>query len=305
MTRRLISIAAGPFSHWHIASHCSGYICNSTGAVLPAARLIRGCAYIELKSMRGCLLPMALPEVRDAERYALFFDFDGTLADIAARPDEVRVSEHTRTTLQALSEALGGAVAIISGREIASVDGFLGPVQLAISGVHGLTRRDALGRVHASEIDSKGIADVEQRLVTFVAANPGLLLETKRGAVALHYRQRPELEAASHAAMRGAVNGKDSIKLRPGKMVIEALAHEGNKGAAIGSFLAEPPFRGRLPVFAGDDVTDEDGFALVNSLSGISIKVGAGETQARYRAKNTQELLSWLKNVLEDIEADQ
>jgi trehalose 6-phosphate phosphatase len=248
---------------------------------------------------------MALPEVRDAERYALFFDFDGTLADIAARPDEVRVSEYTRTTLQALSEALGGAVAIISGREIASVDGFLGPVQLAISGVHGLTRRDALGRVHASEIDSKGIADVEQRLVTFVAANPGLLLETKRGAVALHYRQRPELEAASHAAMRGAVNGKDSIKLRPGKMVIEALAHEGNKGAAIGSFLAEPPFRGRLPVFAGDDVTDEDGFALVNSLSGISIKVGAGETQARYRAKNTQELLSWLKNVLEDIEADQ
>jgi trehalose 6-phosphate phosphatase len=247
---------------------------------------------------------MALPEIREAERYALFFDFDGTLADIAARPDEVRVSQDTRTTLQALSEALGGAVAIISGREIASVDGFLDPVQLAVSGVHGLTRRDALGKVHASKIDAKGIADVEQRLATFVAANPGLLLEKKRGAVALHYRQRPELEAASHAAMRGAAGGKGSIRLRAGKMVIEALAHDGNKGAAIRSFLAEAPFRGRVPVFAGDDITDEDGFALVNSLSGISIKVGAGDTQARYRANNTQELLSWLGNVLEDIEGD-
>ncbi len=247
---------------------------------------------------------MALPEIHNAKRYALFFDFDGTLADIAARPDEVHVSQDTRTTLEALHARLKGAVAIISGRDIASVDQFLEPVQLAVSGVHGLTRRDAKGEVHDSEIDARGIHDVEQELCAFVAGNPGLLLEKKHGAVALHYRQRPELEAASHAAMRGAVNGRETIRLRPGKMVIEAVAHAGNKGAAIESFLTEAPFLGRVPVFAGDDVTDEDGFALVNSRQGISIKVGGGDTQARYRAQDTQELLSWLTNVLEKLEAE-
>jgi trehalose 6-phosphate phosphatase len=245
-------------------------------------------------------LATVLPDIRDPQRYALFFDFDGTLADIAARPDEVQVTDDTRSTLLALRSVLGGAVAIISGREIASVDHFLLPAQLPVSGVHGLTRRDAEGRVYAANLDLGGIQQVQGRLAPFVAANPGLLLETKHGAIALHYRQRPELEEASVAAMRDAV-GDQYIQLRPGKMVIEALAHDGNKGAAIATFLSEPPFAGRLPVFAGDDMTDEDGFALVNSCQGISIKVGLGDTQAHYRARDTQELLSWLRDVLEKI----
>jgi trehalose 6-phosphate phosphatase len=247
---------------------------------------------------------MALPEIRNADRYALFFDFDGTLADIADRPDEVHVSEDTRSVLEALRSALHGAVAVISGREIASVDHFLLPVQLAVSGVHGLTRRDAKGKLHAPHIDGNGVQAVEDRLAPFVEAHPGLLLERKAGAIALHYRQRPELEAASKAAMREAVSGENGFHLRPGKMVIEAVAHRSNKGEAIERFLAEPPFAGRVPVFAGDDVTDEDGFALVNRRDGISIKVGVGETQARYRAKNTQELLSWLRDVLDKLEAE-
>jgi trehalose 6-phosphate phosphatase len=249
------------------------------------------------------MLPMALPEINNAGRYALFFDFDGTLADIAARPDDVEVSEDTRLTLKALRGALSGAVAIISGREIASVDHFL-PLQLAISGVHGLTRRGADGQLYAPPFDTDGIQAVEDDLSIFVAGHPGLILERKVGAIALHYRQRPELEEASLAAMHKATGGQDGLRLRPGKMVIEALAHDGNKGTAIESFLTEPPFIGRVPVFAGDDVTDEDGFALVNSRQGISIKVGVGETQAQYRARNTQELLSWLRDVLDKLEAE-
>lgn len=247
---------------------------------------------------------MALPEIHDPRRFALFFDFDGTLADIATRPDDVHVSDDTRHMLLALAVALDGAVAIISGREIASVDQFLTPVRLAVSGVHGLTRRNADGQLFTADLDPGGIQQVEDRLAPFVVANPGLLLERKHGAIALHYRQRPELEEASRAMMREAVAGHASIQLRPGKMVIEALAHDGNKGAAIANFLGEAPFAGRLPVFAGDDVTDEDGFALVNSRQGISIKVGVGETQARYRAKSTQELLSWLKDILQKMEDD-
>jgi trehalose 6-phosphate phosphatase len=250
------------------------------------------------------LSEMALPEIHDAERYALFFDFDGTLADIAERPDEVRVSDDTRSILEALRTALQGAVAVISGREIHSVDHYLLPVQLAMSGVHGLTRRDAKGKVHASVFDGDAIQAVANRLAPFLGAHAGLLVEHKAGAIALHYRQRPDLEEAARAAMGAAVAELNGFRLRPGKMVIEALAHESNKGAAIESFLAEAPFAGRVPVFAGDDVTDEDGFALVNSRQGISIKVGRGDTQARYRAENTQELLSWLRKLLEKLEVE-
>ena len=247
---------------------------------------------------------MALPVIHDPARYALFFDFDGTLADIAETPDDVQVPDDTRRVLGALRAALHGAVAVISGREIASVDQFLTPVELAVSGVHGLTRRDVDGNLHAFAFDGDALASVATRLAPFLAAHADLLLERKAGAIALHYRQRPELEDHSRMAMREAVSGLNGFHLRPGKMVIEALAHASNKGVAIESFLAEPPFIGRVPVFAGDDVTDEDGFALVNSRQGISIKVGLGETQARYRVKNTQELLSWLRNVLEKIEVE-
>lgn len=249
-------------------------------------------------------MPTALPEIRHAERYALFFDFDGTLADIAERPDDVQVSDDTRCMLDALRGALHGAVAVISGREIDSVDQFLLPVQLAVSGVHGLTRRDAGGNLHAFLFDDHAIQAVAARLAPFLAAHSGLLLERKSGAIALHYRQRPELEQECRAVMREAVMGLNGFRLRPGKMVIEALAHDSNKGAAIESFLSEPPFMGRVPVFVGDDTTDEDGFALVNSRQGISIKVGLGDTQARYRVSSTQELLSWLRNVLQNLEVE-
>jgi trehalose 6-phosphate phosphatase len=84
-------------------------------------------------------------------------------------------------------------------------------------------------------------------------------------------------------------------------MVIEAVGHSGNKGEAIESFLKEEPFAGRVPVFAGDDLTDEDGFASVNRLQGISIKVGQGDTQARYRVQDREELLSWLNAIIERI----
>lgn len=246
---------------------------------------------------------MTLPDLSNAENFALFFDFDGTLADIAERPDAVKVSEITRSTLGALQSALHGAVAIISGREIASVDQFLAPACYAISGVHGLMRRDGAGILHAPDIDLTRVDGLEERLAPFVAAHPGLLLERKSGAIALHFRQRPDLEAAAHTAMRGAADGAQ-FRLRPGKMVIEALAHHSDKGLAIESFMREAPFLGRIPVFAGDDVTDEDGFAYVNRHKGISIKVGAGDSQAHFRASGTEELLFWLMDLRKKLEGD-
>lgn len=237
---------------------------------------------------------MSLPPLQDAGRYALFFDFDGTLADIVAHPELVEVTEATKQTLKAMFEATGGAVAIITGRDISAIDHFLAPVRLPVAGVHGLTRRDANGRLHSPAFDEAAIGGIEAALAPLVAGHAGLLMERKQGAIALHYRQRPELEDLCLTEMQKAAATTPTVVLRHGKMVVEAVAYPSDKGSAIDSFLHEPPFLGRVPVFAGDDLTDEDGFALVNKREGLSIKVGPGETGARHRIPDRQQLLTWL-----------
>jgi trehalose 6-phosphate phosphatase len=243
---------------------------------------------------RAGRIVMLLPTVNDPERYALFFDFDGTLADIVEHPENVEVTEATKETLEALLRRSGGAVAIITGRDISTIDRFLAPVRLPVAGVHGLTRRDANGQVHSPHYDAAVLDAIEAALKPLVEGAPGLLMERKQGALALHYRQRPELEEICLAQMQRAAAPTPTVVLRHGKMVVEAVAYPSNKGAAIDSFLHETPFLGRTPLFAGDDLTDEDGFALVNERRGISIKVGPGETLAQFRVPARQELLAWL-----------
>jgi trehalose 6-phosphate phosphatase len=135
---------------------------------------------------------------------------------------------------------------------------------------------------------------VEKILTSFVNHNPGLLLEKKRGAFALHYRLRPELGSFCLSLMEDLTGRLSNVVLTRGKMVVEMRLHTATKGTAIADFLEEKPFRGRVPFFAGDDVTDEDAFTAVNALNGITVKVGPGETEARARAGNVDEFLTWL-----------
>ena len=128
------------------------------------------------------------------------------------------------------------------------------------------------------------------------------VLRRKRSSIALHYRARPELKDACVAAIDGATDDLGGIHILRGKMVIEAKAGSSNKGDAIDAFLGEPPFAGRVPLFAGDDVTDEDAFAVVNRRGGISIKVGPGETSASYRAGSIDDFLGWLELIADDLE---
>lgn len=249
--------------------------------------------------MEQVFVNMSLPELRDLERYALFFDFDGTLADIVEHPEDVEVTEATRETLGALRETMGGAVAIITGRDIPSIDRFLAPVRLPIAGVHGLTRRDANGDLHSPAFDEQALSAIEARLQPLVDSEAGLFLERKGGAIALHFRRRPELEATCRAAMEEAAADAPTVLLRRGKMVVEAIGFPSDKGSAIDAFLQEEPFRSRIPVFAGDDLTDEDGFKLVNARGGLSIKVGSGDTQAHHRVDDRQALIAWLDAILE------
>jgi trehalose 6-phosphate phosphatase len=240
---------------------------------------------------------MTLPDLRGSDRIALFLDFDGTLVAIADHPEDVRLDLSTRQALVNLDTLLGGALAIITGREIAAVDRFLDPLRLSIAGVHGLTRRDAQGHMHRPAVDGGFTSAIEQTLFPLLKKHSALFLEYKYGAVALHYRSHPELEQQCITLMETAVSELHGVELKRGKMVVEAKAVGGNKGAAIADYLNEKPFAGRRAVFAGDDVTDEDAFVLVNARDGISIKVGPGETHATYRAAGTGEFLAWLRQL--------
>jgi trehalose 6-phosphate phosphatase len=209
---------------------------------------------------------------------ALFLDFDGTMVDIAPQPHAVRVPQPLIGTVRWLHEYLGGAVAIISGRPIAQIDDFLQPLRLPVAGVHGAERRGADGTVKL--LSTPPLDEVEAAARALAAQHPTLLLEDKRGSLALHYRQAPELESLCVDTMQRAVARSPGLTLLHGKMVVEAKPGGASKGHAIEAFLQEPPFQGRIPVFIGDDITDEVGFSTVQRLGGLGIKVGEGATVA-------------------------
>ena len=212
---------------------------------------------------------------------AVFLDFDGTLVDLAATPDGVRLEPGVVEALALLAERHGGALAIISGRPVAQIDAMLAPLLLPVAGVHGVERRGADGRLHVAA--TPDVAAVLARARALAQRHPGLLVEQKRGAVALHYRLAPELEQLCLQEMTAAVQACPGVLLLHGKMVLEAKPAATDKGGAIAAFMAELPFSGRQPVFAGDDTTDEAGFAYVQQAGGQGVKVGSGPSAAALR----------------------
>ncbi|WP_041675758.1 trehalose-phosphatase [Ramlibacter tataouinensis] len=215
---------------------------------------------------------------------ALFLDFDGTLVDIAPQPEAVVVPAGLIDTLQTLHGYLEGAVAVISGRPIAQIDEFLTPLRLPAAGVHGAERRRADGELLL--LATPPLRQVEDAARALVGQHPRLRLELKRGSVALHYRQAPELESRCVQALQEAVDQSPGLTLLRGKMVVEAKPGGASKGRAIEEFLQEPPFLGRTPVFIGDDITDEVGFSTVQRLGGLGVKVGEGASVAWQRMAN-------------------
>jgi trehalose 6-phosphate phosphatase len=212
---------------------------------------------------------------------AVFLDFDGTLVDIAPQPEAVIVPPALAATLEQLHRYLGGALALISGRPITQIDAFLKPLALPAAGVHGAERRGVDGTV--TLLSTHPLERVEAGALALAREDSRLRVETKRGSVALHYRQAPEREADCIAAMQAAVEQSPGLTLLRGKMVVEAKPGGASKGAAIEAFMAEPPFAGRTPVFVGDDITDEVGFATVQRMKGLGVKVGEGATVAWQR----------------------
>lgn len=231
---------------------------------------------------------------------AFFFDFDGTLVELAPTPDSICVPPSLIALLAALRHRSHGAVAIVSGRGIDNIDTFLNMPDLPIAGLHGAERRDANGDTQRIGFNDARLLRIERELAVVVERHPGMLLEIKGAAVALHYRNAPEREGiAREATERLVADYADAYVLQPGKMVFEIKPKGVDKGRALAAFLNEPPFAGRMPVFAGDDLTDEKGFAVVNAHGGLSIKVGAGETSARARLDSVDELHAQIARWLE------
>ena len=224
-----------------------------------------------------------------------FLDVDGTLLDIAERPQLVRIDDDLGNLLATIRDTSGGAVALISGRPVAEIDRLFGR-NFCAAGQHGAERRDAAGRMHQHRVPLAGLRKALKHLRAMVAEHPALVLEDKGMNLALHYRSAPELGATVRETLGRLVDelGGD-FELQSGKMVMEIKPSGRDKGTAIAEFLAEAPFRGRLPVFIGDDLTDEFGFELINRVGGCSVKVGEGSSAAHWRLPNADAVRAWLK----------
>jgi trehalose 6-phosphate phosphatase len=232
--------------------------------------------------------------------WALFLDVDGTLLDIAERPDRVQAHQIDRALVGGLQRAAGGALALISGRSLAQLDALFAPLLLPAAGQHGFERRDARGERHRHRFPVETLAPAKEKLREFAGRHPGVVVEDKGASVALHYRLAPQLEQVALDAMRSASAPLGAaVQTQAGKMVWELKPAGADKGTAIDEFMREPPFAGRKPVFLGDDVTDEHGFLVVNRLGGHSIKVGAGESAARWRLASPDAARAWLGEWLE------
>jgi trehalose 6-phosphate phosphatase len=235
-----------------------------------------------------------LPPLSDD--WALFLDVDGTLLDIAPCPDAVTVPQGLRETLSELHRRLDGALALISGRAITDIDRIFAPLKLPAAGQHGAERR---ARPEGAIIPAAGGADfgaLLARLKPFAAAHPGVLIEPKGFSVAVHCRNAPDaLHEAGALVAQAAAESGGALEVLPAHGGFDVKLKGASKRHAVESFMAETPFKGRIPVFAGDDATDEDALVAVRARGGHAICVGgAAASQATLRAAGPAELRRWL-----------
>jgi trehalose 6-phosphate phosphatase len=237
-------------------------------------------------------LPAPKP-LRIAET-ALFLDLDGTLAPIAARPQDVRPDPRRTSLLERLAERLDGRLAVISGRTLEDIDRILEGCVTSVAAVHGLVLRRPDGRVETTPAHPNLSAAIVG-FRAFAELNPGLIVEEKGLSVALHFRQAAGYAAAARACAE-QLAASTGLTLQSGAMVEELRTPGPDKGASVGAFMRAPPFGGARPVFVGDDATDEDGFAAAQALGGMGVGVGAARpTLAHFRLSGVEAALTWLE----------
>lgn len=236
------------------------------------------------------MLPSPAPLPRDA---CLFLDVDGTLLDIAPTPDAVRVPAGLPEALLAAERALGGALALVSGRAIADLDRIFAPLRLRCSGAHGAeVRLGGAVEPRAEPVPPAAWAALRAALAPF----PALITEDKGFSFAVHYRAAPELAAPLREALDGFAAARPELGLAvlPGHSVFELKRSGVDKGGAVAFFLRHPPFAGRRPVFVGDDVTDGPGLAAAAARGGLGYAVGRALPGAAAVFPDPEAVRRWL-----------
>ncbi len=234
--------------------------------------------------------------------FAVFLDVDGTLLEIAPTPASVHVPGYVPQMLERLSQRLGGALALVSGRPLHEIDQLFAPHRFKGAGVHGGELRMDDDILMVSDVDPTALEHAIEQCRRFVARTPGLLLEPKSCAVAIHFRLVPQAEGDVLGCVQGLLAELgEQFALQRGKCFYEIKPAACTKATAIAALMQFQPFCNRLPIFIGDDVTDEPGFEAVNLLGGSSIRVGSGKfTQARQSVPSTVAVHRLLAGLVDD-----
>lgn len=245
---------------------------------------------------------LAPPPIPGPEaRWALFLDVDGTLIDIAPTPDSVKIPEGLVDLLMRLHSRLDGALALISGRRIETLDTLFAPLQLPCAGLHGLEWRDSSGREARAAVDPTALKAIGAAARRVSEAFPSVLVEDKVFSIAFHFR-RAKLHQPALRAMIEEIALDTGFVIQPGIDVYELKPPGNDKGSALHIFMRDAVFRHRLPIYIGDDLTDEHALAAAQKFSGIGIQVGTNmPNPARFGLADPTAVLNWLRRWEEQL----
>jgi trehalose 6-phosphate phosphatase len=239
-----------------------------------------------------------LPSI-NISRCALFLDIDGTILEIAATPDRVRIPAGLETLLARFQSLLTGAFALVTGRSVASTDALFGHPEWTVAGCHGAEIRKATSIAVTGALPSF----IEPLTAELLGAAPEVLVENKGHALSIHYRQSPQAEGVIARVLDNWRDrlAKDGYALLPGKLVVDIKPAAVSKGTAVRSLMADPPFAERVPIFAGDDLTDQEVMAVLPEFGGIGIGVGSTMLGAAFTFSNPAATRRWLESEMERV----
>lgn len=229
--------------------------------------------------------------------WCLFLDVDGTLVELADTPSQTCADPEIKTLLGDIAESLGGALALVSGRTIRTLDELFAPLRLPAAGLHGVERRKFGGTIQGANFVDAQLDPARASIRALVAAHPGTLMEDKHRTIAVHFRMAPQFEELMRQSVIDIARPLGSnYHIQEGKMVFEIKPRGFSKASAIQAFMREPPFSGRVPVFVGDDLTDLEGFAAVEAQGGISIAVGE-RVRGQFLLPDVAAVRRWLRDL--------
>lgn len=256
-------------------------------------------SYLKYQEISDILKVLEAKKV--GHKICLFLDIDGTLSHFDPDPEKSFISQDILDTIRSIQNN-GVPIFIVTGRSINKAYALLNNMEIPIAGTHGLEIYAHLQKKIKSYTPPMEFFTLKKELKILCAPYPDLLIEYKTYSVALHYRNHPQLGEIAHQIMQGLAEHYPFMKLSAGKYVWELVPYQADKGLAIHTFITYYQLNDFLPIFIGDDLTDESGFKKINQYDGLSIKVGDGETHANYKVPDVDRVAKFLMQLQQHIE---